>query len=50
MEILKHLELLGLKCEDRVTGFKGVIISMTFDLYGCVQAIVDPGMNKDGEP
>lgn len=36
----KHLELLGMKVRDRVTGFVGVVSSVSFDLYGCVQAIV----------
>lgn len=30
--------ILGLKAEDLVTGFKGVVTSISFDLYGCVQA------------
>ena len=45
----KHLELLGLKVEDRVTGFNGVVTSVSFDLYGCVQAIVSPSVAKDGK-
>lgn len=50
MNIKKHLELLGLKVEDKVTGFKGVVSSIGFDLYGCVQAIVNPGIGKDSKP
>lgn len=42
MEINKHMELLGMKVIDRVTGFKGVVSSVSFDLYGCIQAIVTP--------
>ena len=45
----KHLNLLGMKVEDKVTGFKGVVASISFDLYGCVQAIVNPGADKDGK-
>ena len=37
-----HLALLGKKVKDKVTGVKGVVTSMSFDLYGCVQAIVVP--------
>lgn len=37
-----HLNLLGLLVKDRVTGYKGVVISVSFDLYGCIQAIVVP--------
>ncbi len=49
MIINKHFELLGMKVEDKVTGFKGVVASISFDLYGCVQVIVNPGMDKDGK-
>jgi len=31
---------LGYRARDRVTGFKGTITSMSFDLYGCVQAAI----------
>lgn len=44
----KHLDLLGMHVEDRVTGFKGVVSSVSFDLYGCIQATVNPGANADG--
>lgn len=46
----KHLNLLGMRVEDRVTGFKGVVASVTFDLYGCIQAIVNPGVDAAGKP
>ena len=46
----KYLDMLGMRVEDRVTGFKGVITSMSFDLYGCIQAVVNPGVDKDGKP
>ena len=49
MEIKKHLDLLGLKVKDKVTGFCGVIDSISFDLYGCVQASINPGTDKDGK-
>lgn len=47
--INKHLDLLGLRVRDRVTGLEGVVASVTFDLYGCIQAIVNPGLDKDGK-
>ena len=47
--VQKHLQLLGMRVEDRVTGFRGVVSSIGFDLYGCVQAIVNPGMCADGK-
>lgn len=50
VNIKKHLSLLGLQVKDRVTGFKGIVTSVSFDLYGCVQAIVNPGgLGKDGK-
>ena len=49
--ILEHLELLGYKVEDRVTGFYGVVTTISFDLYGCIQAIVTPSADlKDQKP
>lgn len=50
MNVKKQIELLGLKVEDRVTGFSGVVASVSFDLYGCIQAIVNPAVDKDGAP
>lgn len=47
--IKKNLGLLGVSVIDKVTGFKGIVTSVSFDLYGCVQAIVNPGMNEKGE-
>ena len=48
MLIKKHLDLLGHEVEDKVSDFTGVVISMSFDLYGCIQADVRPkGLNQD---
>lgn len=44
-----HLDLLGRKVEDRVTGFSGVVTSVCFDLFGCIQATVNPGVTADGK-
>ena len=49
LNVKKHLDILGLRVEDRITGFKGVVASVGFDLYGCVQAVVNPGLDKDGK-
>ena len=38
---------LGHKARDRVTGFKGTITSMSFDLFGCVQAGLTPEVIND---
>ena len=36
--------------QDKVTGFKGIVSSISFDLYGCIQAVVQPVVNaKDGK-
>lgn len=45
----EHLQLLGLKVKDRVTGFEGVVTSVSFDLYGCIQATVHLGLGSDGK-
>lgn len=42
-------EYLGYRVTDRVTGLSGVVTSVCFDLYGCVQATVSPGLDKDGK-
>jgi hypothetical protein len=44
------LDLLGLPVEDKVTKFKGVVTSVSFDVYGCVQCIVQPAVSKDNKP
>jgi hypothetical protein len=42
MEAIKHIDNLGRKAKDKVTGFSGVIESVGFDLYGCVQYVIVP--------
>lgn len=37
-----YFEWLGWEARDRVTGFAGVVDSICFDLYGCVQASLCP--------
>ena len=44
----KHFDLLGLKVRDKVTGLEGVVTSLSFDLYGCIQAAVTAPA-KDGK-
>src|SRR5256885_6644880 len=47
---LKHLELLGYQVRDVVSGFTGVVTSISFDLYGCVQGLVTPPViEKEGK-
>jgi hypothetical protein len=50
IDLKKHMNLLGLRVKDRVTGFEGVVTSVSFDLYGCIQCIVNPGTDKEGKP
>lgn len=45
----KYLNLLGLQAEDMITGMQGTITSISFDLYGCVQAILTPKVDRDGK-
>jgi hypothetical protein len=47
--IQQHLQLMGLPMKDRVTGFVGVVSSICFDVYGCIQAVLAPPMNDKGE-
>lgn len=47
--MLKDLQLLGKKVRDKVTKVEGIVTSISFDLYGCVQAIVNPGVGSDGK-
>lgn len=43
----KQLELLGWQVKDKVTGFVGVVNHVGLDLYGCVQALVQPKVTTD---
>lgn len=42
---MRDLELLGLTVRDKVTGMTGVCSSISYDLYGCIQAVVSPEFN-----
>lgn len=44
-----NLALLGFKVKDRVTGFVGVVTSISYDLYGCIQAVVTPEIKPDNK-
>ena len=48
--VQKHVQMLGLRVKDKVTGFAGTVSSVSFDLYGCVQAVVQPDVDNDGKP
>jgi hypothetical protein len=47
--IYETIGLLGKRATDKVTGFKGVVTSACFDLYGCVQVTLHPGLAEDGK-
>ena len=51
MNMDRYLKLLGLNVRDVITGFEGVVTSISFDLYGCVQSLVTCPVKaaKDGE-
>lgn len=42
----RYFNLLGKKAVDSVTGFKGVVTSLSFDLYGCIQVVLTPAADK----
>lgn len=46
----KHLELLGMEVKDKSSDYKGVVTSICFDLYGCIQADIRPReLDKEGK-
>ena len=46
---MKYIDMLGYRAKDRITGFEGTITSICFDLFGCIQATINPGLDKDGK-
>lgn len=47
--MLKGMELMGMRVRDRISGFTGIVVSVAYDLYGCIQATVHPGMDDKQE-
>lgn len=45
---MNDLRLLGLKVRDRATGFTGVVMTVAYDLPGCIQAVVTPNVGDKG--
>jgi len=43
----KHMNLLGFEVIDKVTKTKGIVTSLCFDLYGCIQATITPKSSKN---
>ena len=48
MSAQNHIDLLGKTGRDKITGYEGVVISIHFDLFGCVQAMLKQPV-KDGK-
>lgn len=46
--MLRDFDLLGKKVKDKVTGLEGVVTSISYDLYGCIQGLLTPSVNKEG--
>jgi hypothetical protein len=49
INIQKHFDLLGKRVTEKVTNFEGIVTSICFDLYGCIQVLVHPGTDKDNK-
>ena len=49
MKVQKALQLLGYGAEDQVTGFRGRVTCISFDLYGCIQAVLTPPAGENGK-
>jgi hypothetical protein len=45
----RYFKLLGFRVKDKITGFEGVVETIGFDLYGCVQASVRPTLTDKKE-
>lgn len=43
------LDMLGCRIKDLITGLEGIAVSVSFDLYGCLQVALHPGLDKDGK-
>lgn len=37
---IEYIKLLGSLAKDRITDYEGVITSVSFDLYGCIQVVL----------
>lgn len=48
--VLKHLALRGYRVDDKVSRLQGVVTDVSFDLYGCIQALITPPAGPDKKP
>lgn len=46
--IQESIGLLGMRMRDKITGLEGVVSSISFDLYGCVCAVITQPKKEDG--
>lgn len=47
--VRQAFDMLGMRVQDRITKFEGIVDSVCFDLYGCAQIAINPGIDKDGK-
>lgn len=47
-QTLTDLRLLGLRVREKVSGFTGIVTSISYDLTGCIQAVVAPVVDDKG--
>ena len=45
----QYMKCLGETVRDKLTDIEGTVTSISFDLYGCVQAIIKQRIDKDGK-
>lgn len=50
VKVTPALRFLGLKVKDKITDFSGVVTTVGFDLYGCIQVLVNPGLDAEEKP
>ena len=48
-DLAAYFDLLGRRVRDKVSRQEGVCDSITFDLYGCIQAAIAPPVDKGGK-
>jgi len=50
MIVEQSVKFLGKKVKDKISGRKGIVTSVCFDLYGCIQIVIDEQKtDKDGK-
>lgn len=49
MNLQNEIRILGFKCKDKISGLTGVVVSVSFDVSGCIQGLLKPEVDKDGK-